>query len=57
MKSSTRFQPLDEFPHLAAWMERLLARKAVQRGMAVGAELRKPMTDAEYKILFGQRAK
>ena len=57
VKSSTRFQPLDEFPPLAAWMERLLARKAVQRGMAVGAELRKPMTDAEHKILFGQRAK
>ena len=27
------------------------------RGMAAGAELRKPMTDAEKKILFGQRAK
>ena len=57
VKSSTRFQPLDEFPHLAAWMERLLARKAVQRGLAVGAELRKPMTDEEHKVLFGQRAK
>jgi GST-like protein len=57
VKSSTRFQPLDEFPALAAWMERLGARKAVQRGMAAGAELRKPMTDAEKKILFGQRAK
>ena len=57
VKSSTRFQPLEEFPALAAWMERLGARKAVQRGMAAGAELRKPMTDAEKKILFGQRAK
>ncbi len=57
VKSSTRFQPLDEFPALAAWIERLGARKAVQRGMAAGAELRKPMTDAEKKILFGQRAK
>ena len=57
VKSSIRFQPLDEFPALAAWMERLGARKAVQRGMAAGAELRKPMTDAEKKILFGQRAK
>ena len=57
VKSSTRFQPLDEFPALAAWIERLGARKAVQRGMAAGAELRKPMTDAEKKILFGQRAR
>jgi GST-like protein len=57
VKSSTRFQPLDEFPALAAWMERMGARKAVQRGMAVGADLRKPMTDAEKKVLFGQRAR
>jgi GST-like protein len=57
VKSSTRFQPLEEFPHLAAWMERLGARKAVQRGMAAGAELRKPMSDAEKKVLFGQRSR
>ncbi len=57
VKSSTRFQPLDEFPNLAAWMERLAARKAVQRGMEVGKDLRKPVTDAEKKVLFGQRAK
>ena len=42
MKSSTRFQPLDEFPHLTAWLERLVARPAVKRGLALGAELRKP---------------
>src|SRR6201992_1261229 len=47
IKSSTRFQPLDEFPNLAAWVERLGARKAVQRGMLVGAELRRPLTDVE----------
>lgn len=55
--SSTRFQPLDEFPHLAAWKERVGARKAVQRGFALGKELRKPVTDAEKTVLFGQRAK
>jgi GST-like protein len=55
--SSTRFQPLDAFPHLAAWKERVGARKAVQRGFAVGHELRKPVTDAEKTVLFGQRAK
>jgi hypothetical protein len=34
-----------------------MKRPAVQRGLAVGAELRKPLTDAEYKVLFGQRAR
>jgi len=57
VKSSTRFQPLDAFPNLAAWMERLLKRPAVQRGLALGAELRKPITDEQHKVLFGQRAR
>ncbi len=59
VKSSTRFQPLGEFPHLAAWFERLMKRPGVRRGLAAGAELRKPqpMTDEEHKILFGQRAR
>src|SRR5476649_2228169 len=57
VKSSTRFQPLDEFPHLAAWMQRLMARPAVQRGLALGAELRKPLGDEDRKNLFGQRAR
>jgi GST-like protein len=57
VKSSTRFQPLDEFPNLAAWMERLLKRPAVQRGLKLGAELRKPITDKQHKVLFGQRAR
>ena len=51
------FQPLDEFPHLKAWQERMAARPAVQRGRALGAELRKPMTEEEKKVLFGQRAR
>jgi GST-like protein len=59
VKSSTRFQPLDEFPALAAWFERLMKRPAVQRGLKAGAELRKPqpLSDEEHKILFGQRAR
>jgi GST-like protein len=60
VKSSTRFQPLDEFPHLKAWFERLMQRPGVKRGLAVGAELRKPqqqMSEEEHKILFGQRAR
>ena len=57
VKSSTRFQPLDEFPHLAAWLARLEKRPAVRRGLELGAELRKPMSDEQKKILFGQRAR
>jgi GSH-dependent disulfide-bond oxidoreductase len=57
VRSATKYQPLDEFPHLASWMERMGRRRAVQRGMAVGRELRKPMTDEEKKHLFGQRAR
>ena len=30
---------LDEFPHVKRWMEELEARPALQRGMAVGADL------------------
>ncbi len=59
VKSATRYQPLEEFPNLAAWFERLMRRPGVQRGLAAGAELRKakPLTDEEHKILFGQRAR
>jgi GST-like protein len=35
-------QNMADFPHLAAWMERMKARPGVARGMEVGAELRKP---------------
>ncbi len=51
-------QSLDEFPNLKRWFETLQARPAVQRGFAVGAELRQaPMDEAAKKILFGQTAK
>ena len=55
--SASKYQPLDEFPHLKAWRERVGKRPAVQRGMAVGEDSRKPMTEEEQKILFGQRAR
>ena len=42
VKSASRHVPLDAFPNLAAWFERLGKRAAVQRGMAVGRDLRKP---------------
>ena len=59
VKSASRYQPLDPFPNLAGWFDRLMKRPAVKRGMIAGAELRKaqPMTDEERKILFGQRAR
>jgi len=55
--SASKHVCLDEFPHLKAWRNRVGARPAVVRGKAVAAELRKPMTDAERKVLFGQRAR
>ncbi len=57
IRSALKYQKLDEFPHLAAWFERLSQRPAVQRAIALGRELRKPMTDADKKVLFGQRAR
>ena len=59
VRSATKFQTLDEFPHLAAWFALLMKRPAVIRGLAAGAALRKqkPLTDDERKVLFGQRAR
>ncbi len=49
-------QELDEFPHLAAWRQRIKARPAVQRGVDLGKEWRRraPPTEAERAILFNQ---
>jgi GST-like protein len=55
--SGSRYTVLDEFPHLKAWRDRVGARGAVQRGKALGAELRKPLTEEDKKVLFGQRAR
>ena len=51
-------QPLDEFPNVAAWRERIKTRPAVQRGVDLGKEWRRrgPHTEEERKVLFNQTA-
>lgn len=53
-------QNIDEFANLKAWLERVKARPAVQRGMALGLELRQGIDMKDPKVqqvLFGQRAR
>ena len=46
---------LTDFPHLKSWFDAMAARPAVQRGVKVLADLRKPLTgDKERDILFGK---
>lgn len=46
---------LAEYPHLQAWFNRIAERPAVQRGVKVLADLRRPITgDKEREILFGK---
>jgi GST-like protein len=53
-------QNLEEFPHLKRWFDTLKMRAAVQKGHAVGQELRDKhsiTSEEARKILFGQRAR
>ena len=53
-------QDMAEFPHLKRWLDTMLARPAVQRGMKLRVEQasKVDMKDpAVQKILFGQRAR
>ena len=54
-------QDINEFKHLKRWLETIMARPAVIRGLDVGQELRGKVNlrqDKEArKILFGQRAR
>jgi GSH-dependent disulfide-bond oxidoreductase len=53
-------QTIDDFPHVKRWLDTLLARPAVQRGLAVSSEDRGSydMNDPAVRaILFGQRAR
>lgn len=46
---------LQEYPHLKAWFDKIAERPAVQRGVKVLAEYRKPITDDKAReILFGK---
>jgi GSH-dependent disulfide-bond oxidoreductase len=46
---------LAEYPHLQAWFDKISERPAVQRGVKVLADLRRPITgDKEREILFGK---
>jgi GSH-dependent disulfide-bond oxidoreductase len=52
-------QDIDDFPHMAAWLDRMWSRPAVRAGRAVAQELRREIgsdRDAQ-KVLFGQRAR
>ncbi|NPC54311.1 glutathione binding-like protein [Caenimonas soli] len=46
---------LADYPHLKAWFDKIADRPAVQRGVKVLADLRRPITgDKEREILFGK---
>jgi GST-like protein len=53
-------QKLDDFPHLRTWFERMSARPAVKRGLAIAKHAQGTMDlrkdKAAQKMLFGQRA-
>lgn len=47
---------MSEYPHLEKWFNTIAARPAVERGVAVLAELRRPITgDKEREALFGSQ--
>ena len=54
-------QDIKQFPHLERWIDRMLARPAVERGIALYAEERAKMDLSKDKdaqaILFGQKAR
>jgi GST-like protein len=47
---------LDDYPHVKRWFDAINARPAVQRGVTVLADRRRPITgDKERDILFGDK--
>jgi GST-like protein len=48
---------LADHPHIARWYASAMARPGVQRGLALGRDLRAPLlTDADRQAVFGQPA-
>ena len=46
----------NDYPHLKGWFDEIAARPAVQRGVEILADLRKPLNgDKERDILFGSQ--
>jgi GSH-dependent disulfide-bond oxidoreductase len=53
-------QNIKDFPHVERWLDTLLARPAVQRGLAVAEAERAKSNAADpanRAVLFGQRAR
>jgi GST-like protein len=53
-------QDIAQFPNVGRWLDTMLARPAVQRGLKVAEELRNPAgisTPEEKAVLFGQKAR
>lgn len=53
-------QNIDDFPHLKRWLERVMARPAVKRGMEIKVPAAKKVDMRDPKVravLFGQRAR
>jgi GST-like protein len=50
---------ISEFPLVKAWIERILDRPAVQKGLAIKApqEINLATDEEARKIMFGQRAR
>ncbi|MCL5778133.1 glutathione S-transferase N-terminal domain-containing protein [Limibaculum sp. FT325] len=56
---SRQNQDIADFPHMAAWLERIWNRPAVRTGKKLGEEKRMNLADDKeaQKVLFGQRAR
>ena len=52
-------QEIEDFPNLKRWFDAMLARPAVEKGLAVGKEYRRNIAEDEEarKVLFGQKAR
>lgn len=53
-------QKIDDFPNVKRWLDTVLARPAVAKGIALSAEDRKPadlQNPEVQKVLFGQKAR